>query len=313
MFHYDDGLFLTAARLGVDVPRRQQRAFISHAHADHIAPHEVSYCTPATARFFRHRRGDRQTIEMPYGQKRQAGPLTLTALPAGHILGSAMLHASDGHQSLLYTGDFRLRPSLTAAAAMPPQADILVMECTFGRPRYRFPSRESVQAELLSLVERIVEEGRTPVVHAYVLGKAQEVTRLLCDDGWSVRQHPLVYEISRLYEQLGCRLGPFQEYRGEIGPREILIFPPPTQRTRWMPLPARRRTIAVSGWALDADYRQRAGVHYALPFSDHADFDELLECAERVRPRVIYCTHGPESFVQSLRDAGHEAYFLGKR
>ena len=33
---------------------------------------------------------------------------------------------------------------------------------------------------------------------------------------------------------------------------------------------------------------------------------------ERVDPKIIYCTHGPESFVDCLRDAGHNAHPLGK-
>ena len=37
MFHYDAGLFLTQAQMGVDVRRRQPRCFVSHAHTDHIA------------------------------------------------------------------------------------------------------------------------------------------------------------------------------------------------------------------------------------------------------------------------------------
>ena len=310
MFHYSKGLVLTAAGLAVDVPRRQARGFVSHAHADHMAPHEVTFCTPQTGRLFRHRRGERPTVEMEYGVARRVGSLQLTALPAGHVLGAAMLLASDGRHKLLYTGDFRLHPSATAATAQPCAADILIMECTFGRPKYRFPPRADVLAALLTLIEKTVNEGLTPVVHAYVLGKAQELTRLFSDAGWTVRQHPLVYDISLIYEQLGCAVGSFKPYDGAIGPREILIFPPPSQKARWLPLPARRRTIAVSGWAMDAAYRHRVGVDHALPFSDHADYDELLECVERVGPRVTYCTHGPDCFVDSLRAAGHEAHRL---
>jgi hypothetical protein len=52
------------------------------------------------------------------------------------------------------------------------------------------------------------------------------------------------------------------------------------------------------------------GVDHALPLSDHADYDGLLECIARVRPRVIYCTHGPLSFVDHLRELGHNAKSL---
>jgi Cft2 family RNA processing exonuclease len=109
MFHYDAGLFLTRAQLAIDVRRRQPRCFVSHAHADHIARHELALATPVTARLYRHRLGARhRVIEMPFRKPIDFGNVRLTAYPAGHCFGSAMLLAEDGEQSLLYTGDFKL-------------------------------------------------------------------------------------------------------------------------------------------------------------------------------------------------------------
>jgi len=53
-------------------------------------------------------------------------------------------------------------------------------------------------------------------------------------------------------------------------------------------------------------------VDHALPLSDHADYDELFEAVAQVEPCVVYCTHGPESFVDRLRDAGYDAHPLGR-
>src|SRR6185503_13132984 len=64
----------------------------------------------------------------------------LSTHPAGHVLGSAMLLVETEGQRLLYTGDFKLSPSATAAPAAPPRADVLVMESTFGDPAYRLPA-----------------------------------------------------------------------------------------------------------------------------------------------------------------------------
>src|SRR4029078_4905164 len=102
MFHYDAGLFLTAAGLGVDVRRRQPRCFVSHAHADHIARHELALATSVTARVYRPRpncpRGARVTarlypprlgprhrvMKMSFRQPLEFGGVRLTAYPAGH-------------------------------------------------------------------------------------------------------------------------------------------------------------------------------------------------------------------------------------
>ena len=78
------------------------------------------------------------------------------------------------------------------------------------------------------------------------------------------------------------------------------------------PFSVRQLRIAVTGWAIDQRAKYRLRVDHALPLSDHADYDELFEAVAQVKPRTIYCTHGPEGFVDCLRDAGHDAHLLGK-
>jgi Cft2 family RNA processing exonuclease len=333
MFHYDNGLFLTRAGLGVDVRRRQPRSFVSHAHADHIARHELALATPTTARLYQHRLGKQhRVLEMPFGQPLEFGPLRLTALPAGHCFGSAMLLAEEDGRSLLYTGDFKLGDSATAERADPPHVDVLVMESTFGLPRYRLPPREETIAELLHIVRTALAAEKTPIIHAYPLGKSQEVTRILTDAGIPVLQHAAIYEISRIYEACGMPLGNYGLYSDKDAtagsPSSATSRPqPPTlnsQPAAVITLPrgmisfrlaglGRTVTIAPTGWAVDARTKYRWGVDHALPLSDHADYDQLLETARRVNAQEIYCTHGPEEFVDHLRDLGFNAFPLSPR
>jgi Cft2 family RNA processing exonuclease len=63
----------------------------------------------------------------------------------------------------------------------------------------------------------------------------------------------------------------------------------------------------MSGWGLMKNAIYRYGVDHALPLSDHADFDELLELVERVGPRKIYTTHGYREFAETLRGKGLDA------
>jgi putative mRNA 3-end processing factor len=310
MFHYDGGLKITSIDLAVDVRRRQARGFISHAHTDHMGRHELAYCTPATSALYQHRYGARPTRPMPFGETLNWGDLTLTTHPAGHVFGSAMLSICGPSGTILYTGDFKLRPSATAEAAAPPRADVLIMETTYGDARYRLPPREEAIAQLVLTVQQLLDAGRTPVVHAYVLGKAQEVTRILNRAGLRVVQHPLVHAISVIYERCGCDLGKFELCDGPPPPDAVIVAPPRSQRAAVLPGLRRPASIAVTGWAVDPAWRWRLGAEYAVPLSDHADFDELGECIERVAPRIVYCTHGPPEFVQVLRRRGHNAHAL---
>lgn len=310
MFHYDGGLKLTRADLAIDFTRRQPRAFISHAHNDHMARHQYALCTPQTAKLYQLRMGKREVLQMPYRQPIEWGGLRLTTLPAGHCLGSAMLLAEDGERSLLYTGDFKLGESATADRAELVPADILVMESTFGDPHYRFVPRAEAVGKLIAAVKAALVRDITPIVQAYALGKGQEVTRLLTTAGIPVLQHQDVYEVSLVYQNCGVDLGTVGLYAGRPMPGHAIVVPPRMHRPGTLPGVKRHFAIAVSGWAIDQRAAQRFGVDLAIPLSDHADYNELLEAVGRVDPRVVYCTHGPETFVERLRDAGFNAFRL---
>jgi Cft2 family RNA processing exonuclease len=316
MFHFDRGLKLTKADLAVDFRRRQPRGFVSHAHIDHMARHVYALCTPETSRLYQHRLGPRDVLELPYRKTVEWGGLRLTTYPAGHCLGSAMLLAEDpdgrpGKRSLLYTGDFKLGESATAAQAELPHAEILVMESTYGEPFYRRRPRAEAIAELVAVVHEALDSGRTPVILAYALGKSQEVTRILTRAGIPVFQHPDAFAVSQVYESLGVHLGDCQKYPGRWQPGHAVIAPPRFHRSAPLARLGKPTYIGVTGWAQDPDTRRRWGVDHAIPLSDHADYDELLECVARVQPQRVYCTHGPTSFVDRLRRLGHEAYVLG--
>jgi len=309
MFHWDGGLMLTKAGLAVDIRRRQPKAFISHAHTDHIARHEYALCTPETAALYQHRLGKRPTLVMPYRRPIEWGGLRLTTYPAGHCLGSAMLLAEDGKQSLLYTGDFKLGRSATSEQAELPRADILVIECTFGHPDYRLPPQTQVVDQLIALVRQILDAAAVPVIQAYSLGKGQEVTKLLTDAGIPVLQHRDIYAVSRVYEACGMNLGRYKRLAVRVPPGWAVVVPPHTGRLDRI---ERQVRIAATGWAADPRAKYRLRVDHAVPLSDHADYDDLFEAVARVEPKVVYCTHGPESFVDRLRDAGYDAHPLGR-
>jgi Cft2 family RNA processing exonuclease len=164
--------------------------------------------------------------------------------------------------------------------------------------------------QLLSLVTGALAEGNTPVIHAYPLGKSQEVTRILTLHGIPVLQHPLVYKISRIYCENGIDLGRFNCF-GEvpIDGHAVVTLPRGMNGFRLAGM-AKTVSLAVTGWALDVSARYRLGVDHAVPLSDHADFDQLVEAVERVAPREIFCTHGPREFVDHLRNRGFNAFPL---
>jgi Cft2 family RNA processing exonuclease len=92
------------------------------------------------------RRGVRETLTLDYDVPARIGDATVTLLPAGHALGSAMLVAESARGRVAYTGDYKLRPNPFSPPARIPRVDTLVMECTFGEPRYVFPPEHELLA-----------------------------------------------------------------------------------------------------------------------------------------------------------------------
>jgi Cft2 family RNA processing exonuclease len=272
-----------------------------------MARHVFALATPATAALYRVRMGTRPVLELPFRQQVEWGGVRLTTFPAGHCLGSAMLLAEDDGQRLLYSGDFKLVESHTSETADPPKADILVIESTYGDPRYRFIPRAEAIAQLVDVVRTALAQERTPVVRAYALGKAQEVTAILTRHGIGVLQHPEIHAISQVYRACGVDLGEFRLLTGRPEPGYAVITTPFGHKRSDLPRIKDAVTIAVSGWATDAGATRRMGVDHAVPLSDHADFDELLALVERVEPRQIFCTHGTLKFVDELRNRGLSA------
>src|SRR5439155_25430141 len=99
----------------------------------------------------------------------------ITLIPAGHILGSAQFFLESDAASLLYTGDFKLRAGLSAEPAEWRHADTLIMETTYGLPRYRFPPTAEVIEAMVAFCREALDEGAVPILFGYSLGKAQEI------------------------------------------------------------------------------------------------------------------------------------------
>ncbi|MEN0109553.1 MAG: MBL fold metallo-hydrolase RNA specificity domain-containing protein, partial [Planctomycetota bacterium] len=195
------------------------------------------------------------------------------------------------------------------------RADWVVLVTTFGRPASRLPPRGVVIERLLETVHDAFAAGRTPVVHAYALGKSQEVTKVLTSHGVPVLQHPAVWRISQVYERCGVALSTGDADVAEYSPaasgrplagHAVVTLPRSMKNHRLAGL-GPVTSIAVTGWANAPGAKHRLGVDVALPLSDHADFDELIEMARRVEPERIFVTHGPGDLTEHLRTAGFDA------
>jgi metallo-beta-lactamase family protein len=104
--------------------------------------------------------------------------------PVGHIIGASSIHLASGEHSIVFSGDVgRPHDTLLRAPAIPPPADTLVLESTYGGRRH---PRESPRLVLADILRRTIERGGIVIVPAFAVGRAQAVLHLvreLMDEG----------------------------------------------------------------------------------------------------------------------------------
>jgi Cft2 family RNA processing exonuclease len=307
-----EGLFAPAFGALVDPAQPAARAILSHAHSDHaVAGHGEIWATPETIALYRRRHPEWNGISraLAYGQTAEVGAARLTLFPAGHILGSAQIRFEEAGRSLLYTGDFKRRASATARRAETPASDVLLTETTFGLPVFRFPTREEIEERLVAACRAALEEGKTPILLAYALGKSQEAAAILTSAGIPTVLHGAAWKLTPEYAAAGTSFPLSRPYeQGPPGPGDALIVPPSCARTPVVGKIKQRRVIYLSGWALRAASRADFDADVRLPMSDHADFDELLAHVEEVAPETVLTMHGyAGDFARILSNRGVQA------
>lgn len=310
---FQRGLYLPELDLWLDPLDARPRAFVSHAHADHVARHGTALCSEVTAGLLRRRfrMGDGQLEAVGLHVPWQRDGYRMRLLPAGHITGSAMLHVTrlKDQASLLYTGDFKLRRSRTTEPVAFLTADTLIMETTFGLPMFALPSPLEVESAVLRFVHDAFADGVTPVLCAYSLGKAQEVLALLAEHTIAALQHPSVAAMTQACRELGIALPEPVTFEGCALPGHVVVVPPSALQAKLLKGLPGKRSAMLTGWALQAAAKYRYRVDEVIAFSDHADHPGLLECVRRVRPQRVLTVHGfAREFAAELRAKGMDAW-----
>ncbi|MBI4021575.1 MAG: beta-CASP ribonuclease aCPSF1 [Candidatus Aenigmarchaeota archaeon] len=138
----------------------------------------------------------KHSIALDYGEVSDITPdIRLTLQPAGHLLGSSLvhLHIGEGLHNILYTGDFKYGPTRLFDPAWTDfqRIETLVMESTYGSARDMLPPRQEVERSLMDLITRTVERGGKALVPSFAVGRGQEVMAILEAHNF---QHPVWME-----------------------------------------------------------------------------------------------------------------------
>lgn len=255
-------------RIGLDHPEGDL-SFLSHAHSDH------------TSGLSRQKRilASPETLELAGFAPEPVSCPGAKLLDAGHILGSRQLLVDSDGQRTAYTGDISLKPNIFGWKAEIPQCDRLIMEATYGDPSYVFPPHEEVH----EMVSRWVNGNPSSnlVIGCYELGKAQEMIRILNENGIAPVVSGKTDAFSSVYEKYGVKLDRIvvgsDEAEKAMSHRFVALLPMAKAKRYFASRLAQafeRETLCAvaTGWALHHHFDSDA----SFPLSDHADFNDLV-------------------------------------
>lgn len=287
--------------------------FISHAHSDHVYRKpknktKITTITSVETEAIANARGYEITNAI-YEEK------DLELIDSGHILGSKGLLAFN---EIFYTGDISIRKR--AFLKMPkkiPQVDTLIIESTFGRHDYIFPDHREIIHQANKIIADAYDKGHPVILMGYPLGKAQLLTNFF--GHWDpFFSYDSIEVINTVYRNMGislrnttCYTEAEKDKQLETKHPWVMLAPLMNGNSRFLKYMKEKYntiTIGFSGWACSPRYKYMMGIDYALPLSDHCDFNELIQIVKKCNPKKIFTIHGFEvEFARILNNMGYNA------
>lgn len=292
---WDDGVAVKCGETSICLDPQTSKTgykhiFISHAHRDHTygftAEKSFKYSTKPTAEIFEvfSKKKLSKIKKMRYGEKVKVEDFEVTAYDSGHILGSAAYHIHTREGSVLYTGDLNCINTLVTKAAEPVEADVLIIESTYGNPEFLFPSRSEVYSDMVKWVIERIAENKVPTFYAYTVGKSQEIIKILNEfTEAEVIVHPTIAKVNEIYCECKINLNAAAD-SGQVKSGKCVKVIPNGYANSYKMLD--EASAKATGWSLK--FRSRN----SFPLSSHADFFQLLNFVKNVNPKIAYTCFG---------------------
>ena len=282
-----NGLYCKYGDFYIDPTQPVKTAVISHAHADHaISGNNTICCTGATLAFMQLRYGKnagKVLNTVPYNISFIINGVNITLIPAGHILGSAMILMGYEGVKYLYTGDYKLQADATCEPIEWAAADVLITESTFADPGVLHP-------DAVEEIKKLNDIKINILLGAYGLGKSQRLINLINQYApqKKILVHHRIMPINSIYERLGYPPGKCQVYSRKLMKNQegyVYIVPPFTFDSYINAKGVKR--LFASGWK-----NLQVNKQDTLFISDHVDWNDILQMVKNVQPQQIWTLHG---------------------
>ncbi|MEM8731390.1 MAG: ligase-associated DNA damage response exonuclease [Pseudomonadota bacterium] len=310
------GIYCPAADVYIDPWRPVDRALITHGHADHARPGMGHYlATDAAAPVLRRRLGEINIDTLAYGETRQIGGAGISFHPAGHVPGSAQIRIEVGGAVWVVSGDYKTVPDGLSEPFEPVRCHAFISECTFGLPVFHWRDQTDLAADLSAWWAASVADGRTPILGAYALGKAQRLLSLLDPAQGPILTHGAIEHTTEVLRAQGYDLPSTTLVSAETKPADhagaLVLCPPSAIGSTWSRRFGALSTGFASGWMQLRGVRRRRAADRGFVISDHADWAGLNSAIAQTGAETVFVTHGyTEIFRRWLETQGYDAQIV---
>lgn len=311
------GIYCPEGKFYIDPWRPVKKALITHTHADHSRPgHQHYLAHHHSEKIMRQRLGDDIQIETTeYGKSININGVKASFHPAGHIPGSAQIRLEFKGKIAVVSGDYKLEDDGISSPFEPVKCHEFVTETTFGLPIYQWKPQSETFNEINQWWKQNKENGKTSVIFAYALGKAQRIMKNVDSEIGKIYTHGAVENATDALRKTGLDLPQTIKITNDILDKDyqgnLVIATPASIGTPWMKKLAPYSTGIASGWMMLRGTRRRKAADRGFVLSDHADWNGLLEAVKLSEAETIYSTHGYSNvFTKYLHEQGLNAISL---
>lgn len=309
----DKGLYCRQGQFYIDPWKPVDRAVITHAHSDHARPGSKFYlCHPLTKPILQLRLGenDYQTVE--WREPILMNGVKISLHPAGHIIGSSQVRVEYAGEVWVVSGDYKTENDGISGEFEPVPCHTFITESTFGLPIYKWKPQPEIFSDIKQWVNANHEAGKTSLLIAYSLGKAQRILPPLVETGLPIYLHGAVHNVHEAFQRHGISLPEAHRVTAATTKTEIqgniVIAPSGADGSPWVKKFAPYSVGVCSGWMQVRGNTRRRNADAGFALSDHADWDGLLQAVKATGAEKVYATHGFQaSFSRYLNEQGIEA------
>lgn len=308
------GIYCEQGDFYIDPWKPVKLAVTTHGHADHVKwGNEAYLCHELTKPILLHRLGAELTIQtLRYKEKITINGVELSMFPAGHVIGSAQIRLEYKGEICVISGDYKVEYDGISTAFEPVKCHTFVSESTFGLPIYKWLPQQVIFDQIGTWVDNNQEQGKTSVLIAYSLGKAQRLINGLSETDRPIYVHQSIANLNDAFIEAGVALPETirisAETRKEELQKGIVIVPPALADGRWIKTLQQAATGVCSGWMQVRAGRRWRSADAGFALSDHADWLGLLSAIKATEAEKVFVTHGfTATFSKYLNEIGIEA------